>query len=1079
MSATDDASASAPTTLTLLRKADGAITKRIRLDKKGNIVADGSECRMAAGEARRVKLDGIAGLAELIKKLQSNEAISLGALRTGLSDRVEITTKHKLRKLNGVPRPDLIARTRDSINYVPDQPAFLLLDNDPKGMPPEMAQRVEANGGFGPTMEQVFPELKSTPRLERLSTSAGLSNSKTGQRYPASGGQHTYIRIRNGADAVRFLHVMHDRLWSAGYGYFTIGKAGQPLERSLIDKSVGAPERIVFEAPPILEPPLVQDAELRAPRVYEGEGGAADGGGGAGDAGLDTIELFPSLTLVEQTHCKKLKAQAWELLQAEAAEARRVFLETQVDRLVKRTGMATKRAWQVATRWCEGILHPSVELPFDDPALAGKTVGDVMADPEAYEGETLSDPIEGEEYGVCKAMVMLRDDGTPFIHSFAHGRIFYRLRYDYEAVKETLEAAAQADVVGVFVKHMLNADVSADEHQALLNLAAQRSKIGKRAIAATLKAALGEQEAKRRAAAQEHKLATRTDPRPQLPMPFPIDEYLPVMDTLNEVLGASTEAEPPMRNVMGELVRVHNRRVPHMHELTAQSVNVEGEQDPEAERIPAPEQPLLDPLDAGRVAELIERYIEFVDERSGRSVHLPGNFVEHYVRRDDAALPQVHHVITLPIMLPNGTLLTGRGLNRRYNAVFRVPAELEAWLPKLTECNEQAVADAMDFLTNEWLVDVATSYTGKGIIISAALALIERTLLGERPVYGITAGRRGGGKTTLMTMLFVAVTGLRVPAAAWSKEEEERRKALFSYLLTGVPAIAWDNIPRGLQINCPRIEASCTSALSSDRKLGVSEIVEATTSAIHFFTGNNIGFKGDLSSRGLLMFLEVDRPDPENRAFEHPDPIGWTLDHRGKILRSLFTLLLGNPHRDSVEADTRFKDWWRLCGSAVEHGARQHCNMSFLYEGLPRPQPISFRQEFLFQEDEEEEGASLGEMLSALDDQWPKGEVFKAVDVAKLINGESRIKHPEAPVTEEKQARYDADSATEKRCSEALSELLFPDHRGRKQEVSAPLVGKRLRNHLRNPVRFNGRTLTLIGNPDTHTKEISYYVRVS
>ena len=95
-------------------------------------------------------------------------------------------------------------------------------------------------------------------------------------------------------------------------------------------------------------------------------------------------------------------------------------------------------------------------------------------------------------------------------------------------------------------------------------------------------------------------------------------------------------------------------------------------------------------------------------------------------------------------------------------------------------------------------------------------------------------------------------------------------------------------------------------------------------STIHFFTGNNIGPCGDLASRCLNIRLAVDRPDPENRHFEHPDPIGWTDTHRADILRALYTLLLGNPvfaKRYGGKAKTRFKTWWRLIGAAVEHGA--------------------------------------------------------------------------------------------------------------------------------------------------------------
>jgi hypothetical protein len=176
-------------------------------------------------------------------------------------------------------------------------------------------------------------------------------------------------------------------------------------------------------------------------------------------------------------------------------------------------------------------------------------------------------------------------------------------------------------------------------------------------------------------------------------------------------------------------------------------------------------------------------------------------------------------------------------------------------------------------------------------------------------------------------MLMMAITGIRPSAAAWSPNEEERRKALLAYLLEAVAAIIWDNIPRGTQISCPHIEKSCTTAFYSDRRLGVSEMVAVSAAVIHLFTGNNIGPKGDLSSRSLNILLEVDRADPENRPFKHPDPVGWTEANRGKILSALYTILLGNPALrpgSNVEVPTRFKPWWRLVGSAVENAARQH-----------------------------------------------------------------------------------------------------------------------------------------------------------
>ena len=281
----------------------------------------------------------------------------------------------------------------------------------------------------------------------------------------------------------------------------------------------------------------------------------------------------------------------------------------------------------------------------------------------------------------------------------------------------------------------------------------------------------------------------------------------------------------------------------------------------------------------------------------------------------------------------------------------------------------------MAFLCDEWLVDVATDYAGKCTIIAAALTLIERSLLPDRPCFFVTAGRRGGGKTTTIIMLIMAVTGLWPAAAAWSTNEEERRKALMSYFLYGVPYILWDNIARGTQISCPHIEKSCTAAYYADRKLGVSEMVCTAASTIHFFTGNNIGARGDLASRSLHIRLDVDRVDPENRDFKHPDPIGWTENHRAEILAALYTILLGNPQlkaaRDA-EGKTRFKMWWRLVGSAVENAAKL------------AGQELDFQKLFIAQEEDDEESASLADVLDVLVKTWP--DEFTASDVAGMIN---------------------------------------------------------------------------------------------
>ena len=148
------------------------------------------------------------------------------------------------------------------------------------------------------------------------------------------------------------------------------------------------------------------------------------------------------------------------------------------------------------------------------------------------------------------------------------------------------------------------------------------------------------------------------------------------MDTLNQVLGASTDAEPPARDAEGYIIQVRARRPSNMHLLTSRGSNSDETEDT---RLPAPEQPLLTRLDEVAAAELIERHIDFVDK--GRPVHLPTSFVRHFVRRHDNVLPTVTGVVTLPIVLRDGSILSGTGLDRDHSLVFRIPKELVALFP--------------------------------------------------------------------------------------------------------------------------------------------------------------------------------------------------------------------------------------------------------------------------------------------------------------------------------------------------------------------------------------------------------------
>ena len=217
----------------------------------------------------------------------------------------------------------------------------------------------------------------------RLSTSAGLCRTDTGATFPGSGGLHVYVddcrRHRCGAvpeDAARALLARRLRLDECRCRRSVTGT----LDHRPHGRRAGA-------------------AGVR--RTAGGRAAAASGCGGTrrptvvAGAMLDTLAACPPLSIVEQSRLDELKAKERERLAPEKAKARAAFVERQAKKLVARKGISEAAARQVVLRQCEGVLRPDIELPFDDEALAGCTVGDVLADPERFEGETLADPLEG------------------------------------------------------------------------------------------------------------------------------------------------------------------------------------------------------------------------------------------------------------------------------------------------------------------------------------------------------------------------------------------------------------------------------------------------------------------------------------------------------------------------------------------------------------------------------------------------------------------------------------------------------------------------------------------------------------
>src|SRR5262249_61980337 len=114
--------------LTLFTRANGVLSKRIPLGADGKINNEAA-CAMGSGRAERVKVDGVAGLGELIARLSSKQALALGMLHPDLSDVVSVITAERFRQLSAPPATTL-PRPATNLTYPPGRPALLPVDPD-------------------------------------------------------------------------------------------------------------------------------------------------------------------------------------------------------------------------------------------------------------------------------------------------------------------------------------------------------------------------------------------------------------------------------------------------------------------------------------------------------------------------------------------------------------------------------------------------------------------------------------------------------------------------------------------------------------------------------------------------------------------------------------------------------------------------------------------------------------------------------------------------------------------------------------------------------------------------------------
>ena len=371
--------------LSVFTSASGPVVKRFFM--VGDQVEATASARIYTGRTRSVRADDPEELKALLDGLSTNEAVGLGILAT-VNQTFPLVTKDAL-------RAGVVSRSGEFFRHN-EGAGWGLIDVDTKDLP----QAVHANLTGDDIVADIFrvvPELEKAAYLIRPSSSAGIIKPDGSVRRAT--GTHIFIRLEYAPNLPQLLQVMHDRCWVAGLGYIKFSRAGHMLERSPIDLAVAGAERLIFEAAPVVQPPL---SRVRPPDRLKPGGSLS--------------ELIPPDPML----VAELKQKAREELKPAATKMAQQFEAEQIEKIRSETKVSKTEARRIFRQRMQGG-----ELS-DDDVLETSTgvferVGDFLDRVTWVHG--LPCPVEGSSYGPSNAAFYPAGSRSPEprIISYAHG----------------------------------------------------------------------------------------------------------------------------------------------------------------------------------------------------------------------------------------------------------------------------------------------------------------------------------------------------------------------------------------------------------------------------------------------------------------------------------------------------------------------------------------------------------------------------------------------------------------------------------------------------------------------------------
>jgi hypothetical protein len=266
----------------------------------------------------------------------------------------------------------------------------------------------------------------------------------------------------------------------------------------------------------------------------------------------------------------------------------------------------------------------------------------------------------------------------------------------------------------------------------------------------------------------------------------------------------------------------------------------------------------------------------------------PTKIAEAYLARvGEWKIPELRGVVNTPFLREDGSLCETPGYDPASKLLFNPDGQTFPPVPNTPSKSDavEALKDINETLFKEFpfVGDV-----DRAVTLSGLLTAFDQRVTAAAPLHGFDAPSAGTGKSLLVDLISILLTGTQAPAIAFGKNDEELEKRIETALIMGDAVILLDNIDRDL--TSAVLAQALTQQQLKIRLLGHSRHVLVPTTATFYVTGNNLIIGGDLPRRTLLCRLDAKVERPELREFEH-DVLETAHNERPKLVAAVLTIL--------------------------------------------------------------------------------------------------------------------------------------------------------------------------------------------